>query len=39
MNKIAYLTEWTIQDGKLDEFKSLAKDFNGAVSNEPGTVG
>ena len=40
MSKISYVIEFTIQDGKLEEFKEKAKGYAKAVEDgEPGTLG
>ena len=40
MSKISYIVEFTIADGKTDEFKNKAKGYIDAVKgNEPGTLG
>ena len=40
MSKVSYMIEFTIKEGKVDEFKSLAAGYVSAVKeNEPGTLG
>lgn len=40
MSKVSYLPEFTINDGKVDEFKARAEGYIAAVeANEPGTLG
>ena len=40
MSKVSYIVEFTIKDGKLDEFKSLAENYISTVKeNEPDTLG
>ena len=40
MSKISYIVEWTINDGKVEEFKSQTAGFIAAVKeNEPDTPG
>lgn len=40
MSKISYVVEFSIKDGKVDEFKSKAEGYIAAVkANEPGTLG
>ncbi|MDH3216344.1 MAG: antibiotic biosynthesis monooxygenase [Candidatus Krumholzibacteria bacterium] len=40
MNTVSYVLEFTIKDGKVDEFKSMAAGYISTVKeNEPGTLG
>ncbi len=40
MSKVSYVVQWTINDGELENFKSMASGFVSAVQqNEPGTLG
>ena len=40
MSKISYIVEFTINDGKVEEFKSQAAGFvAGVQADEPGTLG
>ena len=40
MSKVSYVVEFTINDGKLEEFKAKSASYIEAVkANEPGTLG
>jgi quinol monooxygenase YgiN len=40
MSKVSYLVEFTIESGKVDEFREMGKGFIGSVqANEAGTLG
>jgi len=40
MSNVSYVVQWTINDGEVDNFKSMASGFvSGVQQNEPGTKG
>jgi quinol monooxygenase YgiN len=40
MSKVSYVVQWTINNGEVDNFKSMANGFVSSVQqNEPGTLG